>query len=263
MKKSLLLIAISSALLMSTGCTKNSVKKQQTLALDSITAQAPNIDLAQRQGWILSASNKKYSYTVSNNTIYGVPANEPYLATIENSGTSAPNFYSIYLSSPAYFKNHATAFRKLYAESPIEPFPLPFNIEDQSTKEKLLNADILSAFAQTLPTKHLNGINLVHGSTLLDFETSGLPAGSIVSVKHAVESIPYNYKPDFYKVITARYWPEIIVHFGSDSAKVAAPATNGMFSNAIYKFRLIYDPATKKLSTRNVTETKWSDVADW
>ena len=233
------------------------------MPLKSITLTAKNIDLAQRTDWIMKVDESQYTASLSGNTLNASPLSEPFLAKYRKEEGNTPFQYTVSLYHKSYFKNQSTIQRSLFATSPNIPYPLPLNIEDQSTKEKLLNADLLIAHALTPPTQTLSGINFVHQSTLLDFETSGLPPGSTISIRHAVETVPYNYKPNFYKVITTRYWPEIIVRLGADSMKVPSPALNGMFSNSIYTFKVVYDPVTKKLSTQNVTETKWSDVADW
>lgn len=118
------------------GCSKQSVQQESQMPLESISATATNIDLSQRHNWILSVGYQKYSISISGNNFTALPLNEPFMAKYPAGDLNTPTTYYFSIFPPNYYKTQATLVRSTFATSPVDVFPLPINVEDQSTRKK-------------------------------------------------------------------------------------------------------------------------------
>lgn len=251
-----LAIPVISVLIFS--CKKDKTVNQVIeIPVESVSFAIRDIDLNERQGWILSGGNQQYSFTIGDDTLHAVPVNDPYILRFEKQ-EYAFNYIGFGLISPDYYKNrNTTARREVYATSPNVPvFP---NIADQSNEAKLKNADALIAINYETPSGNIKDARFIHQNVLIDFETVNLPENAVVTILQSEETIPFNYKPDFYKAIVVA-GPVISVKAGDETYKVQLIHPEGLSGNTHYTFKVVFSPDNKTLSITDLASAKWSQV---
>ncbi|MCH5689325.1 hypothetical protein LWM68_36845 [Niabella sp. W65] len=211
-----------------------------------------DIDLKERQNWILSGGSQKYTFNIVADTLHAVPAGEPYSLRYEPSSYSF-NYIGFGLVSPNYYISlQASVKRNVYATSPVTiGFP---NIADQSDEIKLKDADALIAINYEAPSSNIRDGKFIHRNTLIDFETVNVPGDAVITVLQSEETKPWHYKPGFYKAIVVAV-PAISVKIGTEVFKVQVTDPKGMSGNAHYTFKVVYD-AGKNLCPSQTSHQK-------
>jgi len=237
-------------------CKKDHPDSVEQIPIESLKGTAPNIDLSKRTGWILAGGDKSYSFTVTGDSILAMPASEPYILRYDNNDPKIPfNYIGFGLIPALYYTTNTAVARSLYATSPVTRFP---NIADQSTEEKLRNADALIAINYEKPSKNIKDARFIHSNVLIDFETMNFPGDAVVTVLQSEETKPFNYKSNFYKAIVVAV-PVISVKTGGDEYKVMLTVPGGMSGNTHYTFKTVFNADAKTLSITDLASSKWSD----
>ena len=246
------------AILSIVSCKKDKVENPVLeIPITSVSFAIKDIDLSQRQDWLLYGGSQKYSFEIADDSLHAVPEEAPYILRYQPQNIPF-NYIGFTLISPNYFaRPEQTLQRKVYATSPITtPFP---DITDQSSEEKLQNADALIAINYDTPSGNIKDARFIHSNTLIDFETVNLPENAVVTVLQSEETKPFNYKPGFYKAIVKAV-PAISVKIGDETYKVQLTDPNGLSANAHYTFKVTFDTEKKTLSISHLNSVKWSDV---
>jgi hypothetical protein len=253
--KRLYTLALFAATLLLFSCKKNGIENPVVeIPVKTVAFAIKDIDLKERQDWILSGGSQKYTFNIVADTLHAVPAGDPYLLRYEPSGYSF-NYIGFGLVSPNYYKSpQASVKRDVYATSPVTVFP---DIADQSDEVKLRNADALIAINRETPSGNIKDGRFIHRNTLIDFETVNVPNDAVITVLQSEETKPWHYKPGFYKVIVVAV-PAISVKIGTEVFKAQVIDPKGMSGNAHYTFKVIYDAGKKAISITDLKSTKWS-----
>jgi hypothetical protein len=248
-------LALFAATLLLFSCKKNGIEKPVVeIPVKTVAFAIKDIDLKERQDWILSGGNQKYTFNIAADTLHAVPAGDPYSLRYEPSSYSF-NYIGFGLVSPDYYNSpQASVKRDVYATSPVTVFP---NIADQSDEVKLRNADALIAINHETPSSNIKDGRFIHRNTLIDFETMNVPNDAVITVLQSEETKPWHYKPGFYKAIVVAV-PAISVKIGAEVFKAQVIDPKGMSGNAHYTFKVVYDAGKKALSITDLKSTKWS-----
>lgn len=250
-------LALLAANLLFFSCKKNGIENRVVqIPVKTVAFAIKDIDLKERQDWILSGGSQKYTFNIVADTLHAVPAGDPYLLRYEPSSHTF-NYIGFGLASPNYYKaSQASVKRDVYATSPVTVFP---NIADQSDEVKLRNADALIAINYETPSGNIKDARFIHRNTLIDFETVNVPNDAIITVLQSGETKPWHYKPGFYKAIVVAV-PLISVKIGTEIFKAQIIDSKGMSGNAHYTFKVVYDAAKKSLSITNLASHTWSAI---
>lgn len=239
-----------------TSCKDEDDKKQEGerpgIALDSISAIACT-DLAGREGWSLKVENSyDYSCTVKGRQIEASPDTIPYrFNNLFGKGDklSPASVVRIYFMSPEYYgipDNKSTGS--------IQPY-----VQDQSTPEKLLTADMLWCQYTGNVDEHITGVQLVHANMLVEFELKNISNLQNISVVNVFSMIPCRdaANPDLYRAIVPAIGTEagIIlkingIYYGAGLPDIT-PDTH-------YKLTLRLDTEQNKLLLENLEKRQWS-----
>jgi len=251
-------LALFAATLLLFSCKKNGIENRAVeIPVKTVAFAIKDIDLKERQNWILSGGSQKYTFNIVADTLHAVPAGEPYSLRYEPSSYSF-NYIGFGLVSPHYYISlQASVKRNVYATSPVTiGFP---NIADQSDEIKLKDADALIAINYEAPSSNIRDGKFIHRNTLIDFETVNVPGDAVITVLQSEETKPWHYKPGFYKAIVVAV-PAISVKIGTEVFKVQVTDPKGMSGNAHYTFKVVYDAGKKSLSITDLASKTWSAV---
>ena len=249
-------LALFAATLLLFSCKKNGIENRVVeIPVKTVAFAIKDIDLEERQNWILSGGGQKYNFNIVADTLHAVPDGDPYLLRYEPSSYSF-NYIGFGLVSPDYYKSpQASVKRDVYATSPITVgFP---NIADQSDETKLKDADALIAINFETPSSNIKDGKFIHRNTLIDFETVNVPGDAVITVLQSEETKPWHYKPGFYKAIVVAV-PAISVKIGTETFKAQVTDPKGMSGNAHYTFKVVYDAGKKSISINDLKSQKWS-----
>ncbi len=236
-------------------CNKDKSIPILEIPVESVSFPIKDIDLHERQDWILTGGDKRYSFTIENDTLHAVPVNAPYILPFQKQEYGF-NYIGFGLTSPNYYtQSTSTIQRTIYATSPIEP-PFP-NIKDQSTEARLKNADALIAINFETPSRNIKDARFIHRNVLIDFETENFPEDAVVTVLQSEETIPFHYKAGFYKAIVIAA-PVISVKTGGETYTVPLTHPQGLSGNTHYHFKVVFNADNKTLSITNLNSENWS-----
>lgn len=252
------LIITSLIIIAGASCNNDDAEGKQGIAVDSVTA-VPCVDLTNRAGWLLRigyGSPSYYKYTVHGKTISASPQNEPY--RFEKSlkpGDEVPiaSGAYIYFSSPQY----------LHPAKTDVSYNVP-DISDQSTIEKLYNADLLYSVYTGKVSNHLTDVSLIHANAMLEFELLDIENETELRINSArLRILPYQDKinPFLYRAIVpgidGEYNAGVMMQI--DGETYNADLTEHTKTDTHYKFTVHFDKKQKKLLIENLQESKWSE----
>ncbi|WP_114789642.1 hypothetical protein U0035_08905 [Niabella yanshanensis] len=250
--------ALFAAILFLFSCKKDRIENPVVeIPVKTVAFAIKDIDLKERQDWILTGGGLPYSFSISADTLRATPTGAPYLLRYESSSFSF-NYIGFELISPDYYTYlQASAKRDVYATSPITVrFP---NITDQSNELKFKDADALTAINFETPSGNITDGRFIHRNTLIDFETVNVPNDAVITVLQSAETKPWHYKPGSYKAIVVAV-PAISVKIGTEVFKAPVIDPKGMSGNAHYTFKVVYDAGKKTISITDLASKSWSVI---
>lgn len=258
MKLEPLFATLAIALLLLSCKKEKSDAPVEEIPIQSLAVAIDAIDLTKRTNWTLWGGNQQYRFTIVNDSLQAFPLTEPYVLRYQKQSYSF-NYIGFGLMSPTYgYYNNQTAVGRRNAQA-TSPEVLVPNIQDQSDATKLENVDRLIAINYSEPSPHIKDAQFIHAHTLLDFETVNLPAQALVVVLQSLETTPFNYEHNRYKVIVAAS-PVIAVKTPDTTYKVPLVDPNGLSSNARYTFKVIFDSNSETLQIANQAMVPWIEM---
>jgi len=223
------------------------------------------VDLSNRSDWEFRVMNIPYDYTANGKNIMAkVKEQSYYFHNSYPQGTNIPigGGPVIQLVSPDYYA----------VEKSKSTPPLPPNIHDQTSIEKLRKADVLSNYYYGNVSEDLVNVELTHANALLEFELINIPSDAEVKVSSYMDITPYREEDNNYKAIVlaegGEYDATISVRIGGTPYQVSVlsatskssplPASGYILRDTHYKFTVKFDEDKKSLSIENMQRTKWS-----
>lgn len=261
-KRNALLLALTISLSVGfVSCSDDDKKEEKGIPVQTIVATS-DIDLSDRAGWMLRVgymfnSPNTYNYMIDGKKLTASsPTGEPYYFEKhfkEGDKLNSATGLTIRLASPEYY-------RKTKETGPTPPL-----IQDQSTSEKLLNADLLSGEYTDVVSKDVKDVTLTHDNALLDFVAEGIPTGAkvIVYQSFAREITPYSLansqsKLQFQAIVLSGYSAAVVVVSGNDYYTAYLNDENTkMTGNTRYTFNISFDSETKKVTINDLTSADW------
>lgn len=264
-KRNALLLVLSMCML--TGlisCSDNDDKKEEKgIAVQTIAATS-TIDLSDRTGWMLRLgymynSPITYKYTIDGKRLTATsPTADPYYFDKqykEGDMLHPLAGLTIRLASPGYYE-------KIKGTGPT-----PALIQDQSTREKFLNADLLSCEYTDIVSKDIKDVRLIHDNALLHFVAEGIPAGAKVI---AYQSFTKEITPllltsgqnelHYQAIVLSGYSTAVAVIVGEDYYTAYLNDENTkMRGNTRYTFNVNFDSDTKKVTISDLTSSDWEE----
>lgn len=255
-----LLVTIS---ISNTACNKKSeetaVPEEKYFPVESVKGSS-SINLSDRNNWNFFLNGKEYSYEIDDTVIVATPKTDAYnlvyKTDISGSIIPIPKGYGpiVHFVSPGFY------YQNTCSECPPKP-----NIKDQSTEEKLINADMLYGRFSGIPSGDVTGIRLTHQNALLDFDVKNTPPSSVITVKSIEPINPFREGADHYKAI--------VLAFSSGTAYIYIKIADSTYQKEIsnrnhwkyilpnthYKFTVRYDPDKKDVLIENLSATNWSE----
>lgn len=213
--------------------SKEDIPTESKLNLEEVQATIPHTDLTLRQGWNLIVGDRDYTYSLSTNSINGIPEKDPYVMDQINNSIQI-NFYR--RDFPADDRN---------------------DISDQSTKQKIVRADGLEAIYTGAGSKKIS-VDLKHRLMLLDFEVLGTQKELQMSIIGGLVIKPYKVSPNRFQVI---YFETggLGVHLFIGGKRYDALINTDPFTADQHKrFTIQYNSQSDAIAISNGAETTWS-----
>lgn len=265
----LLLICVCAGL-MSCDSDDNDVAEDNGIAIKSIQANSC-VDLSNRADWVFLVNYLQYNCTkVGSGLTATVKEKTCHFKTGYEKGTmvSYGTGPVIQLVDPGYY----------VAERTKSTPPVPPDIADQTTLEKMLRADKLSTYYSGIVSENLTGVELTHANALLEFEVIGVQANAKVFVDSYMTITPFKAGDNTYKAIVLAEGGEfdayITILIGGKSYGVSLRETMQTKSYPItgpghiqrdthYKFTVEFDSTNKVVQIKDIQTSRWSDSAVW
>lgn len=265
-----LLLVCFSAVLISCD-SDNDVVGDKGIAVKSIQASSC-VDLSDRPDWVLLVDFLPYNYKKEGNSSLMATVKDKtchFNAGYEKGSTvrygSGP---AIQLVAPGYYVEKNTK------STP----PLPPDVADQTTLEKMMRADKLSTYYDGIVSEDLTDVELTHANALLQFEMTGVPSNAKVFVDSYMEITPYKAGDNKYMAIVlaegGEFDAHIIISTGGEFYSASLRETMKTKSHPItgpghiqrdthYKFTVEFDSTKKVLQIKDIEKSKWSESAKW
>jgi hypothetical protein len=151
--------------------------------------------------------------------------------------------------------------------------PVPPDIANQTTMEKMLRADKLSAYYSGVVSENLTDVELTHANALLEFEVAGVPANTKVFVNSYMTITPFKAGSNEYKAIVpaegGEFDADVVISTGGKLYAASLRETMQTKSHPItgpgyiqrdtrYKFIAEFDSTNKILQIKEVQKSQWS-----
>lgn len=258
--KSISLLMLTLSVLFGFSCSDdNDNPEQEGLILKTVKAESC-VDLSERSNWDFMLGygwrdGIKYNFRVDGKKIEASfqAGDAYYFPTKYNEGDIIkPNSGDAYIRfvSPEYFPTSKTTTRSL-------PAPPP-QIQDQSTREKLILADALYCKYSGIVSSDLTGIELIHENILLDFQLVDVPEGAKVVIEQNYPSIkPFRENPTQYKAIVLHTGFFLVVTVNGIHYSSYFESNR---NDTYFKFDVKINTKTKELDIENQEKSKWSET---
>lgn len=271
MKKYVCLLLISvCAGLMSCNRSDNEAAEESGIAVKSIQANSC-VDLSNRANWVLLVNYLPYNCTKEGSGLMATVHEKAchFKASYEEgSMISYGAGPAIQLVDPGYYVDKRTK----------STAPIPPDIADQTTLEKMLRADKLSTYYSGIVSENLTGVELTHANALLEFEVIGVPANTEVLVDSYMRITPFKAGDNEYKAIVlaegGEFDARIMISIGGKFYSASLRETMQTRSHPItgpghiqrdtqYKFTVEFDSTNKVLKIKDVQKRQWSESTTW